>query len=113
MQRQGSAMAGAFAGTRGPASGRGAQHVVTASRRPRSMRATHLAAGALYWLADLARAAARGLHTAAGHLDAWLERRRIAAAALRDLRTMSERELLDIGLTRVDVHRVAWGASHR
>jgi hypothetical protein len=26
---------------------------------------------------------------------------------------MSERELFDIGLTRVDVHRVAWGASDR
>jgi uncharacterized protein YjiS (DUF1127 family) len=46
-------------------------------------------------------------------LDAWLEKRRIAAAALYDFGTMGERELLDIGLTRVDLHRVAWGASDR
>jgi uncharacterized protein YjiS (DUF1127 family) len=53
------------------------------------------------------------MRAAAKWLDAWLEKRRVAAVALRDLGTMSERELLDIGLTRVDVHRVAWGASNR
>jgi len=70
-------------------------------------------AAALFWAAGVLRAAARGMRAAAKWLDAWLEKRRVAAVALRDLGTMSERELLDIGLTRVDVHRVAWGASNR
>jgi uncharacterized protein YjiS (DUF1127 family) len=70
-------------------------------------------AAALLWLAAGMEAAARGACVAAKWLDAWLERRRVASAALHDLGTMSERELLDIGLTRVDVHRVAWGASDR
>jgi uncharacterized protein YjiS (DUF1127 family) len=70
-------------------------------------------AAALFRVAAVVQAGARSLCAAAKWLDAWLEKRRVAAAALRDLGTMSERELLDIGLTRVDVHRVAWGASDR
>ena len=70
-------------------------------------------AAALFWVAAVVQAGARRVCAAAKWLDAWLERRRVAAAALRDLGTMSERELLDIGLTRVDVQRVAWGASDR
>jgi uncharacterized protein YjiS (DUF1127 family) len=70
-------------------------------------------AAALFRAAVVMRVASRSLCAAAKSLDAWLERRRIAAAALRDLAAMSERELLDIGLTRSDVHRVAWGASDR
>jgi uncharacterized protein YjiS (DUF1127 family) len=58
-------------------------------------------------------AAARHLCAAANRLHAWFEMRRVAAAALRDLGAMTERELLDIGITRADVHRVAWGASDR
>jgi uncharacterized protein YjiS (DUF1127 family) len=70
-------------------------------------------AAALFWVAAVMQAGARRVCAAARWLDAWLEKRRVAAAALHDLGTMSERELLDIGLTRVDVHRVAWGASDR
>ena len=33
--------------------------------------------------------------------------------AMHDFDTMNERDLKDIGLTRVDVNRVAWGASDR
>jgi uncharacterized protein YjiS (DUF1127 family) len=58
-------------------------------------------------------AAAWYLCAAANWLHAWFEKRRVAAAALRDLGAMTERELLDIGITRADVHRVAWGASDR
>ena len=70
-------------------------------------------AAALFRLAALMHGAAEWARTAANQLDAWLDRRRIAHAALDDLGTMSDRELLDIGLTRVDLQRVAWGASDR
>jgi uncharacterized protein YjiS (DUF1127 family) len=70
-------------------------------------------AAALFRLAVLMHMAAEHARDAASWLDAWLDRRRVARAALDDLGTMSERELLDIGLTRVDVQRVAWGASDR
>ena len=70
-------------------------------------------AAALLTVAAVMHAGARHVRAAAKWLDAWLEKRRVAAAALHDLGTMSERELFDIGLTRVDVHRVAWGASDR
>jgi len=68
-------------------------------------------AATLFLVSAVMQAAARRLRTAANRLDAWLEKRRIAAAALHDFAGMSERELLDIGLSRTDVHRVAWGAS--
>ena len=68
-------------------------------------------AAALLWVAAVMLAGARSVRAAAKRLDAWLEKRRAAAAAFHDFGTMSERELLDIGLTRVDLHRVAWGAS--
>jgi uncharacterized protein YjiS (DUF1127 family) len=70
-------------------------------------------ASALFLLATTMQAGAARVRAAARALDAWLERRRVAATALHDLGTMSERELLDIGLTRVDVNRVAWGATDR
>jgi uncharacterized protein YjiS (DUF1127 family) len=114
VEQQGGALTGAFGGACGPARGIRTQRGMNVSRRRQSSHAArHRAARALYWVASIARASARGLYIAAGRVDAWLERRRVAAAALRDFRTMSERELRDIGLTRVDVHRVAWGASHR
>ena len=70
-------------------------------------------AAALFLFADLMHAAAWRVRLVARRLHTWLEKRRIAISALYDLGTMSERELLDIGLTRVDVNRVAWGASDR
>jgi uncharacterized protein YjiS (DUF1127 family) len=73
----------------------------------------HRSAAALFRTAAVIQAGAGRVRAAARWLDAWLEKRRVAAAALHDLGSMSERELLDIGLTRVDVHRVAWGASDR
>ncbi|MGH8712515.1 MAG: hypothetical protein ACREYB_00760 [Casimicrobiaceae bacterium] len=79
----------------------------------RSYATRSRSAAALFRLAAAMSAGAWRVFAAARRLDAWCERKRIAAAALRDFGTMSERELLDIGLTRVDVHRVAWGASDR
>ena len=70
-------------------------------------------AAALLRVAAVMHAGARHVRAAAKWLDGWLEKRRVAATALHDLGTMTERELFDIGLTRVDVHRVAWGASDR
>ena len=70
-------------------------------------------AAALFLFADLMHAAARRARLIATRLDAWLRKRQVAIRALYDLGAMSERELLDIGLTRVDVNRVAWGASDR
>ena len=70
-------------------------------------------AAALFLFADLMHAAARRVRLVARHLEARLGKRRIAIRALYDLGAMSERELLDIGLTRVDINRVAWGASDR
>jgi uncharacterized protein YjiS (DUF1127 family) len=70
-------------------------------------------AAALFRVAAIMQAGARRLRAVAKWLNAWLEKRRVAAAALHDFAKMSERDLLDIGLTRVDVHRVAWGASDR
>lgn len=68
-------------------------------------------AAALLQVAAAMAITARRLRAAAKSLDAWLEKRRLASAALHDLGGMSERELKDIGLTRVDVWRVAQGAS--
>ena len=71
----------------------------------------HPSAGALFRLGAAMQASGRALRAAAKRLDALLERRRVAAAALEDFATMSERDFRDIGLTPVDVDRVAWGAS--
>jgi uncharacterized protein YjiS (DUF1127 family) len=73
----------------------------------------YFSAAALFGIAAIMRAAARRVRAAAKWMDGWLERRRVAATAFHDLGTMSERELLDIGLSRADVNRVAWGASDR
>jgi len=70
-------------------------------------------AASLFWLARSLRTAAGLIRMGGAALDRWLDTRRAASAALNDFRTMNERELLDIGLTRVDVNRVAWGASDR
>ena len=71
------------------------------------------AAAALFMVAAAMLNASRRVRAAAKRLDAWLERREMAAAALHDFGKMSDRDLLDIGLSRADVHRVAWGASDR
>ena len=68
-------------------------------------------AAALLWVAAIMLAAARSVRVAAKQLDGWLEKRRVAAAAFHDFGTMSERDLRDIGLSRTDLHRVAWGAT--
>jgi uncharacterized protein YjiS (DUF1127 family) len=70
-------------------------------------------AAALFRAAAVMQAAAGRMRGVARWLDAWLEKRRVAAAAFDDFKAMSDRDLLDIGLTRVDVDRVAWGASDR
>ncbi|HEY1460159.1 MAG TPA: DUF1127 domain-containing protein [Casimicrobiaceae bacterium] len=94
-------------GLAGPMSGDAWQAVTFGSETPYRSAAT------LFRLAALMHTAAQRARGAASWLDAWLDRRRVARAALDDLGTMSDRELLDIGLTRVDVNRVAWGASDR
>ncbi len=71
------------------------------------------AAALLHRLAANLRAAARRALACGTHLDAWLANRRTAAIARRDLNSMSDCELKDIGITRVDVERVARGASNR
>lgn len=67
----------------------------------------------LFQLAAVLHVAARDVRAMATRLNAWLERRRAADAALLVLNTMSDRELRDIGLSRFDVQRVAWGGSVR
>ena len=67
----------------------------------------------LFQLAAVLHVAARGVRAMATRLNAWLERRRAADTALLALNTMSDRELRDIGLSRFDVQRVAWGGSVR
>lgn len=73
----------------------------------------HREAALLYRLALLADAAARRLCIAARKLDIWLEARRTAATALRDLKQMSDYELRDIGLSRADIESAAKGRSPR
>ena len=75
--------------------------------------ARHREAAALYQFAVFLRAGARALTAAARQLDAWLETRRLAAAARADLSEMTDRELLDIGLSRADIKGVAKGWSPR
>jgi uncharacterized protein YjiS (DUF1127 family) len=67
----------------------------------------------LFQLAAVLHLAAHRVRAMALRLNAWLERRRAAAAALLLLNAMTERELRDIGLTRLDVQRAAWGGSLR
>jgi uncharacterized protein YjiS (DUF1127 family) len=60
-------------------------------------------------MAAMMHAAAGHMRTAARSLHAWLETRRRAAVAAREFVAMSDRTLRDIGLSRADVLRVAWG----
>ena len=63
----------------------------------------YLPAAALLQISATLESVAVRLLILANRLHRWLERRRIAAAALHDFATMGERELL----------RVGWGASDR
>jgi uncharacterized protein YjiS (DUF1127 family) len=73
----------------------------------------HPEAAVLNELAVFLSKTARELATDAHNLDAWLEARRLAANARRDLTEMSDRELRDIGLDRADIRVVASGGSPR
>ena len=73
----------------------------------------HPEAAVLHGFAVLLRAGARKVSFAAQKLDAWLEARRLAADARRDLSEMSDRELRDIGLDRGDIAAVVKGGSPR
>jgi uncharacterized protein YjiS (DUF1127 family) len=73
-------------------------------------KTAYLSAAALFRVAGVLQAGGRFLSGAAKVLDAWLENRRVAAATLRDLEAMTGRELLDIGLTRIDAHDPRPGA---
>jgi uncharacterized protein YjiS (DUF1127 family) len=73
----------------------------------------HPEAALLHELAALLSTSARKVSSAAHDLDAWLEARRLAAAARRDLAEMSDRELRDIGLDRADIGMVVHGGSPR
>ena len=73
----------------------------------------HPATAPLYGLAAFLRSAEHLIRASATRLDAWLAGRRTATRARRDLSAMSDWELKDIGITRVDVERVSWGASNR
>jgi uncharacterized protein YjiS (DUF1127 family) len=71
----------------------------------------YYSAAAAFRIADIMHAASRRVRAAGRSLHAWSERRRVAATAFDEFARMSERDLRDIGLSRADVHRVAWGAS--
>jgi len=69
-----------------------------------------------YYSTSVMFQAAEALHMAAGRirhaakaLHARLEERRRTAIALDELQRMSDRSLRDIGLSRADVLRSAWG----
>jgi uncharacterized protein YjiS (DUF1127 family) len=46
----------------------------------------------------------------AGRLRVWLVKRRVAGGTVLDFRTMSSRELHDMGLNLVDAPNVGWDA---
>jgi uncharacterized protein YjiS (DUF1127 family) len=64
----------------------------------------------LFWLAPVFLVGSRYLHAATKCWQARPGKRRMARGTLQDLRTMSARELHDIGLTRTDVPPIGWDA---
>ncbi len=70
-------------------------------------------ATAMFQIVAFLRAGDACLRAAANGVLAWPEKRRVAAAAFHDFETMSDRDLRDIGISRADLNRVAWGASDR
>jgi len=73
----------------------------------------YYSADTLFRIASIMHAASGQMRAAAHSLHAWLEKRRREAIALDEFAAMSERNLRDIGLSRADVLRVAWGAPDR
>ena len=69
----------------------------------------YYSAAALFQTANALHTAAERLRTAARSLHDWLEQRRRAAIAVDEFAAMSDRDLRDIGLSRTDVQRAAWG----
>ena len=59
------------------------------------------------------RSAAQQLLALGARLRAWFKAWRAADATRQQLAMMNDRELLDIGMTRVDIDRASWGASPR
>ena len=64
----------------------------------------------LFWLAPVLLVGSRYLHAATKWWQARTGKRRFARGTLQDLRSMSARELHDIGLTRTDVPPIGWDA---
>jgi uncharacterized protein YjiS (DUF1127 family) len=73
-------------------------------------KAQHQRPAALAWHSAFMQIGIRFLDVAAERWRTWLVERRMAKATLHDFRTMSGRELHDIGLTRTDVPCVGWDA---
>lgn len=73
----------------------------------------YYSAVALFRMAAMLYAGAAQMRSAAQSLHTWLEKRRREAIALDEFAAMSERNLRDIGLSRADVLRVAWGVPDR
>ena len=69
--------------------------------------------GTLPRIALAAVAAAEALHAAAVTFDAWLALRRRAAQDRDALAGMSDRDLMDIGVSRASVDAIADGAWRR
>jgi uncharacterized protein YjiS (DUF1127 family) len=63
----------------------------------------------MFQVAEALHVAAGRVRSAAKALHAWLEGRRRAAIAFHEPERISDRTLRDIGLSRSDVLRVAWG----
>ena len=72
-----------------------------------------LAVSALLWIAAALHAGGRALRTRAKHLHAWIKRRDLDAKSRRALHAMSDRQLYDIGLTRLDVAAPPWVSRER
>ena len=63
----------------------------------------------MFQMAAALHAPSGRMRSAANVLHAWLEKRRRAAIAFHEFERMSECSLRDIGLSRADVLRAAWG----
>lgn len=70
----------------------------------------HGSTPALLWLSPVFHISRRYLHAATKWWQARPGKHRLARGTLQDLRTMSARELHDIGLTRADVPPIGWDA---
>lgn len=106
---------GAFVAVPASVEADGGKESLLAGSRPVDMAlgAPTLAAGATLLTTLRRRTLARHAGNLAKRLGRWLERRRVASIALRELAAMDERELHDIGVDRADLNRIAWGASSR